>query len=69
MAAAGSSLERITNLVICLRSMTPESWAEMNTVYREYITCCPARAAIGVAALNKAYQIEVINLVAWKVAR
>jgi enamine deaminase RidA (YjgF/YER057c/UK114 family) len=68
LAAAGSSLDRITSLVICLRSMTPESWAEMNSVYREFIHCCPARAAIGVAALNKSYQIEVINLVAWKVA-
>jgi enamine deaminase RidA (YjgF/YER057c/UK114 family) len=68
LAAAGSSLDRITSLLICLKSLTPESWAEMNSVYREYITCCPARAAIGVAALNKTYQIEVINLVAWKVA-
>ena len=68
LAAAGSSLDRITSLVICLRSMTPESWAEMNSVYREYIKCSPARAAIGVDALNKTYQIEVINLVAWKVA-
>jgi enamine deaminase RidA (YjgF/YER057c/UK114 family) len=68
LAAAGSSLDRITSLVICLRSMTPESWAEMNAVYREYIKCCPARAAIGIAELNKTYQIEVINLVAWKVA-
>jgi enamine deaminase RidA (YjgF/YER057c/UK114 family) len=68
LATAGSSLDRITSLVICLRSMTPESWAEMNAVYREFINCCPARAAIGVAALNKTYQIEVINLVAWKVA-
>jgi enamine deaminase RidA (YjgF/YER057c/UK114 family) len=68
LAAAGSNLDRITSLVICLRSMTPEAWADMNAVYREYIECCPARAAIGVAALNKTYQIEVINLVAWKVA-
>jgi enamine deaminase RidA (YjgF/YER057c/UK114 family) len=69
LAAAGSNLDRITSLVICLKSMTAESWAEMNTVYREYIKCCPARAAIGIAELNKTYQIEVINLVAWKVAR
>jgi 2-iminobutanoate/2-iminopropanoate deaminase len=68
LAAAGSNLDRITSLVICVRSMTPEAWADMNAIYREYITCCPARAAIGVAALNKTYQIEVINLVAWKVA-
>lgn len=37
-------------------------------VYGDYIMCCPARAAIGIAGLNKTYQIEVINPVAWKVA-
>jgi enamine deaminase RidA (YjgF/YER057c/UK114 family) len=68
LAAADSNLDRITGLVICLRSMTPESWAEMNAVYRDYIKCCPARAAVGIAALDKTYQIEVINLVAWKVS-
>lgn len=62
----GSSLDRVVNLIIFLKNM--DYWGEMNAVYREYFRFPPTRAAIGTSALNRTYQIEVVNLVAYKVA-
>ena len=63
---AGTSLDRVVNLIIFLKNM--DYWSEMNTIYREYFSCCPSRAAIGCQDLNNTYQIEVVNLIAYKVA-
>jgi hypothetical protein len=44
-------------------------WGQMNDIYRNYIKCSPTRAAIGCQDLNKLYQIEIVNLLAYKVAK
>lgn len=62
----GTSLDRVTNLVVVLRDMS--DWGAMNAVYREYFRGPPARAAIG-GELNRTYRIEVVGLVAYKLAR
>lgn len=41
----------------------------MNAVYREFVKSCPTRAAIGIQNLNKIYQIEIVNVIAYKVAK
>lgn len=63
----GSSLDRIVNMIIFLKNM--DYWGEMNAVYREFIKSCPTRAAIGIQTLNKTYQIEIVNVIAYKVAK
>lgn len=62
---AGSSLDRITNMKIFMTDM--RIWKVMNEIYKDYIKCCPTRAAIGTHSLNKEYQIEVTDIIAWKV--
>ncbi|MGR3178714.1 MAG: RidA family protein [Candidatus Anammoxibacter sp.] len=64
---AGTSIDRIANMVIFMKNM--DYWAQMNEVYRLYVKCSPTRAAIGCQDLNKEYQIEVINILAYKVAK
>jgi len=60
----GTKPERIVNMIIFLKNM--DYWGEMNDVYREFITSCPTRAAIGIQDLNKTYQIEIVNIIAYK---
>ena len=64
---AGTNMDRIVNAIIFMKNM--DYWGEMNDVYRKYIKCSPTRAAIGCHDLNKTYQIEVVNLIAYKVAK
>jgi len=64
---AGTSLDRISNLVIFMKNI--DYWGQMNDIYKQYIKCSPTRAAIGCQDLNKEYQIEVINILAYKVAK
>lgn len=66
LATAGSSIDRITNMKIFMTDM--RIWKAMNDVYKNYIKCCPTRAAIGTHSLNKEYVIEVTDIIAWKVA-
>ena len=63
----GTSLDRVVNLMVFLKNM--DYWGEMNSVYRDYFSCAPTRATIGTQSLNLNYQIEVANVVAYKVAR
>ena len=65
LAKTGSSIDKITNMKIFMTDM--RIWKVMNTVYKDYIKCCPTRAAIGTHSLNKEYQIEVTDIIAWKV--
>lgn len=64
---AGTSCDRITNLIIFMKNI--DYWGEMNDVYKQYIKCSPTRAAIGCQDLNKEYQIEIVNIRAYKVAK
>ena len=64
---AGSNMNRIVNCQIFMKNI--DYWGQMNDVYRKYIKCSPTRAAIGCQDLNKTYQIEIVNLVAYKVAK
>mgnify|MGYP003513629066 CR=1 FL=1 len=53
-----------------VKSTIGKAGSNMNRiVYRKYIKCSPTRAAIGCQDLNKTYQIEIVNLVAYKVAK
>ena len=63
----GSSVDRITNLIIFMKNI--DYWGQMNDVYKQYIKCSPTRAAIGCQDLNKEYQIEVVSMLAYKVAK
>ena len=63
----GSNLNRMVNMIIFLKNM--DYWGEMNAVYREFVKSCPTRAAIGIQDLNKTYQIELVNIIAYKVAK
>ncbi len=67
MKKAGTSMDRIVNAMIFMKNI--DYWGQMNDVYRKYIKCSPTRAAIGCQDLNKTYQIEVVNLFAYKVAK
>jgi 2-iminobutanoate/2-iminopropanoate deaminase len=67
MVRMGTSLDRVVNCIVFLRRM--ELWAEMNSVYRAYFRCPPTRATIGTSGLNRGYEIEVANVVAFKLAR
>ena len=62
---AGTSIDRITNMKIFMTDM--RIWKSMNNVYKDFIKCCPTRAAIGTHSLNKEYIIEVTDIIAWKV--
>ncbi len=62
---AGTSIDRVTNMKIFMTDM--RIWKAMNEIYKNYIKCCPTRAAIGAHSLNKEYQIEVTDIIAWKV--
>jgi 2-iminobutanoate/2-iminopropanoate deaminase len=64
---AGTNMDRIVNAIIFMKNI--DYWGQMNDVYRKYIKCSPTRAAIGCQDLNKTYQIEVVNLIAYKVAK
>jgi len=64
---AGTSMDRIVNALIFMKNI--DYWGQMNDVYRKYIKCSPTRAAIGCQDLNKSYQIEVVNLFAYKVTK
>ncbi len=64
---AGTSMDRIVNTIIFMKNI--DYWGQMNDVYRKYIKCSPTRAAIGCQDLNKTYQIEVVNLIAYKVSK
>ncbi|MCP5004788.1 MAG: RidA family protein [Planctomycetes bacterium] len=64
---SGSSMNRVVNCMIFMKNI--DYWGQMNDIYRKYIKCSPTRAAIGCQDLNKTYQIEVVNLVAYKVAK
>lgn len=64
---AGTNLDRVVNAVIFMKNI--DYWGEMNEVYRKYIKCSPTRAVIGCQDLNKTYQIEIVSLHAYKVAR
>jgi 2-iminobutanoate/2-iminopropanoate deaminase len=66
LEGAGTRPERVVNLIICLKNM--DYWGEMNAVYRDYFPAPPTRAAIGVSDLNLTYQIEIVNVIAYKVA-
>lgn len=63
---AGTNLERVVNVIVFLKNM--DYWGEMNSVYRDYFKNAPTRAAIGTSGLNRTYQIEVANVVAYRVA-
>ncbi|MCF6153958.1 MAG: RidA family protein [Candidatus Brocadia sp.] len=67
LESMGSNLNRIVNMIIFLKNM--DYWGDMNAVYREFIKSCPTRAAIGIQDLNKTYQIEIVNVIAYKVAK
>lgn len=64
---AGSSCDRIVNCIIFMKNI--DYWGQMNDVYKQYIKCSPTRATIGCQDLNKTYQIEVVNIIAYKVAK
>ena len=64
---AGTNMDRIVNSLIFMKNI--DYWGQMNEVYRQYIKCSPTRAAIGCQDLNKTYQIEVVNLMAFKVSK
>lgn len=64
---AGTSCDRIANLIIFMKNI--DYWGQMNDVYKLYIKCSPTRAAIGCQDLNKEYQIEVVNILAYKVSK
>ncbi|MDR4506040.1 MAG: RidA family protein [Candidatus Scalindua sp.] len=67
ISKAGSNMNRVVNCLIFMKNI--DYWGQMNDVYKKYIKCSPTRAAIGCQDLNKTYQIEVVNLVAYKVAK
>lgn len=64
---AGTDMDRVVNAVIFMKNI--DYWGEMNDIYRNYIKCSPTRAVIGCQDLNKTYQIEIVSLHAYKVAK
>ena len=56
----------LASLTVFLKNM--DYWEEMNRVYRDYFRCNPTRATIGAASLNRNYQIEIANLIAYRLA-
>lgn len=67
LESMGSNLNRVVNMIIFLKNM--DYWGKMNAVYREFVKSCPTRAAIGIQNLNKTYQTEIVNVIAYKVAK
>lgn len=67
LKAAGTSYQRVVNLVIFLTDMN--NWALLNEVYREFIPNPPCRAVLGTTGLaQKTLSIEIVECVAYKVA-
>lgn len=64
---AGTSCDRMVNCIVFMKNI--DYWGQMNEVYKQYIKCSPTRAAIGCQDLNKTYQIEIVNIIAYKVAK
>ena len=64
---ADTNFDRVVNSMIFMKNI--DYWGEMNEVYRKYIKCSPTRAVIGCQDLNKTYQIEIVSLHAYKVAK
>lgn len=64
---AGTNFDRVVNTLIFMKNI--DYWGQMNDIYRKYIKCSPTRAVIGCQDLNKTYQIEIVNLLAYKVTR
>ncbi len=64
---ADTNFNRVVNSMIFMKNI--DYWGQMNDIYRKYIKCSPTRAVIGCQDLNKSYQIEIVNLYAYKVAR
>ena len=58
LETAGTSTDNLIRVIIYLTDM--RNWETMNKIYTQYIKSAPARACIGVAALNNNYQIEVL---------
>ncbi len=64
---ADTNFDRVVNTLIFMKNI--DYWGQMNEIYRKYIKCSPTRAVIGCQDLNKTYQIEIVSLYAYKVAR
>ena len=64
---AGTNMDRVVNSLIYMKNI--DYWGQMNDIYKKYIRCSPTRAAIGCQDLNKTYQIEIVNLFAYKVSK
>jgi 2-iminobutanoate/2-iminopropanoate deaminase len=64
---ADTNFDRVVNTLIFMKNI--DYWGQMNDIYRKYIKCSPTRAVIGCQDLNKTYQIEIVSLYAYKVAR
>jgi 2-iminobutanoate/2-iminopropanoate deaminase len=58
LEAAGTSADNLIRVIVYLTDM--RNWEAMNKIYTQYIKSAPARACIGIAALNNKYQIEVL---------
>jgi enamine deaminase RidA (YjgF/YER057c/UK114 family) len=67
LEAAGSAFSRVVSLVIYLTNM--DGWAQLNEIYREFITNPPCRAVIGTTGLaQKPLAIEIVHCTAYRVA-
>lgn len=67
LEAAGTSFDRVVNLVVFLTNM--ENWALLNEIYHEFVPSPPCRAVIGTTGLaQKPLAIEIVHCVAYKVA-
>ncbi len=58
LEAAGTSPDNLIKVIVYLTDM--RNWEKMNKIYTQYIKSAPARACIGIDALNNGYQIEII---------
>lgn len=58
LEAAGTTTDNLIRIIVYLTDM--RNWETMNKIYLQYIRSAPARACIGIAALNNKYQIEVV---------
>ncbi len=68
LEASGSSYSRVVTLMIFLTNM--DNWSMLNGIYREFISIPPCRAVMGTTGLaQKALAIEIVECVAYKVAR
>lgn len=55
---AGTTTDNLIRVIVYLTDM--RDWEAMNNIYAQYIKSAPARACIGIDALNNKYQIEII---------